>query len=192
MLRLLIPTGGSVLLDGISSKDISLSSWRKNIAYVSQDLFILHDSIRNNVRFYDDSVTDDDIWEATRLAHIDEFIRSSPQGLDTLIGDRGITISAGQRQRLVIARALARKPQLLILDEATSALDNESEAHIKRVIEELKGQLTIVAIAHRLSTIMDSDSLVVLASGRVVETGAPKQLLANTDSYFYKVYTINQ
>ena len=105
------------------------------------------------------------------------------------------SVSAGsgfRRGSVNASQSLARKPKLLILDEATSALDNESEAHIKRVIEELKGTVTIVAIAHRLSTIMDSDTLIVLQDGRVVETGAPKKLLGNTDSYFYKVYTINQ
>ena len=108
------------------------------------------------------------------------------------MGEGGISLSAGERQRVIIARALARKPQLLILDEATSALDNESEVHIKRVIEELKGKVTIIAIAHRLSTIMDSDALIVLSEGKVAETGSPKELLADTDSYFYRVYTLSQ
>ena len=126
------------------------------------------------------------------MAHIDGFIKSSPEGLDTLVGERGIRLSAGERQRIVIARALARRPKLLILDEATSALDNESEAHIKKVIEELKGRITIVAIAHRLSTIMGSDSLIVLSDGELVEEGTPKKLLADTSSYFYKVSIINQ
>ena len=126
------------------------------------------------------------------MAHIDGFIKASPEGLDTLVGERGVRLSAGERQRIVIARALARKPKILILDEATSALDNESEAHIKKVIEELKGRVTIIAIAHRLSTIMGSDSLIVLSDGALVEEGAPRKLLADTGSYFYKVYTINQ
>ena len=192
MLRLLTPGQGAVTLDGVNAQDISLTEWRKNVAYVSQELFLIQDTIRSNISFYDDAMTDDEIWDAARKAHIDEFIRGLPDGLDTMVGERGVRLSAGERQRVTIARALARKPKLLILDEATSALDNESEAHIKRVIEELKGTVTIVAIAHRLSTIMDSDTLIVLQDGRVVETGAPKKLLGNTDSYFYKVYTINQ
>jgi len=192
ILRLLEPSKGAIKLDGVDCREISLSEWRVNVAYVSQDLFLLHDTIRNNIRFYDDSVSDEEVWEAARMAHIDGFIKSSPEGLDTLVGERGIRLSAGERQRIVIARALARKPQLLILDEATSALDNESEAHIKKVIEELKGRITIVAIAHRLSTIMGSDALVVLSDGALVEEGAPRKLLADTGSYFYKVYTINQ
>jgi len=162
------------------------------VAYVSQDFFLLQDTIRNNIRFYDESITDDAVWEAAKNAKIDDFIKQSPEGLDTMVGERGILLSAGERQRITIARALARRPEILILDEATSALDNESEAHIKRVIEELKGRLTIIAIAHRLSTIMDSDQLIVLSEGKVVETGTPQELLANTNSYFYKVYSINQ
>ena len=192
MLRLLKPTNGAIELDGVASSEIALSEWRAHVAYVSQDFFIVHGTIRDNICFYDETLTDDDIWEAARMAHIDEFIRSNPKGLETEVGERGIMLSAGQRQRIVIARALARKPSLLILDEATSALDNESEAHIKRVIQELKGRITVVAIAHRLSTIMGSDKLVVLSDGKVAETGSPKDLLADTNSYFYKVYTIAQ
>ncbi len=192
ILRLLEASKGAIKLDGIDSREISLEAWRDTVAYVSQDLFLLHDTIGNNIRFYDDSISDESVWEAARMAHIDDFIEKSPDGLDTLVGDRGVRLSAGERQRIVIARALARKPQLLILDEATSALDNESEAHIKKVIEELKGRITIVAIAHRLSTIMGSDTLIVLSDGRLVEEGSPKKLLADTNSYFYKVSTINQ
>ncbi|MDP3645905.1 MAG: ABC transporter ATP-binding protein [bacterium] len=192
ILRLLEPTRGAIMLDGVDSREMNLSEWRKKVAYVSQDFFLLQDTIRNNICFYDDSIGDEEVWEAARNAKIDEFIQKSPLGLDTMVGERGILLSAGERQRITIARALARQPELLILDEATSALDNESEAHIKRVIEELKGRLTIIAIAHRLSTIMDSDQLIVLSEGKVVETGTPQHLLANTDSYFYKVNTISQ
>ncbi len=192
ILRLLEPGSGRVTLDGVDVRSISRAEWRSNVGYVSQDLFLIQDTIRNNIRFYDETMSDEHVWEAARLAHIDTFIEKCPDGLDTLVGERGIMLSAGERQRIVIARALARKPKVLILDEATSALDNESEAHIKRVIGELKGRVTIIAIAHRLSTIMDSDRLLVLQDGRLVETGSPKQLLGNTDSYFYKVYTISQ
>ncbi len=192
MLRLLEPVGGQIELDKVDVRDISLSSWRKSVAYVSQDPFLVEDTIRNNIRFYDDGIGDEAVWEAARRAHIDGFIKKAPHGLDSMVGERGVRLSAGERQRITIARALARKPELLILDEATSALDNESEAHIKRVIEELKGHITIIAIAHRLSTIMDSDSLIVLQNGRVVETDSPEKLLADRNSYFYKVYTISQ
>lgn len=190
LLRLLRPTSGAITVDGIDAKDISLSEWRKNIGYVSQDFFLLHGTIRDNIRFYDASLTDTDIWAAAEQANIATFIRESTHGLDTMVGDRGITLSAGQRQRVVIARALARKPQLLILDEATSALDNESEAHLQEVIRSIKGKVTIVIIAHRLSTIMDADMLVALEKGKVIETGTPQALLADKSSYFFKVTTV--
>jgi ATP-binding cassette subfamily C protein len=192
ILRLLEPTKGTIEIDGIDIGTVSVAAWRKKVAYVSQDPFLIQDTIRNNISFYDSSLHDEEIMEASRQARIDDFIKKAPQGLDTLVGERGVRLSAGERQRITIARALARKPELLILDEATSALDNESEAHIKEVIESLKGRITIVVIAHRLSTIMDSDSLIVLSDGEVVEQGSPKKLLADTESYFYKVYTINQ
>lgn len=190
LLRLLEPTAGKITIDGRESSDVDLSDWRKKVAYVSQDFFLIHDTIRANIKFYDDSITDDEIWEAARLAHIDGFIREQPKGLDTEVGERGIALSAGQRQRLTIARALVRKPEVLILDEVTSALDAESEAHIQRMLTELKGKITIVVIAHRLSTIMHVDELFVLEGGTVVESGAPQKLLKNTDSYFYKVSNI--
>jgi ABC-type multidrug transport system fused ATPase/permease subunit len=191
ILRLLEPKAGSISLDGVDSRTIDLSDWRKKIAYVSQDFFLINDTVRNNIKFYDDSITDDEVWESARLAHVDVFIKERPEGLDTLVGERGIALSAGQRQRLTIARALARKPEVLILDEATSALDAESEGHIQRMLQELKGKITVIIIAHRLSTIVHTDTLIVLDGGKVVETGDPKQLLKDTDSYFYKVSTIN-
>lgn len=192
ILRLLVPSTGTITIDGIDSREIDLIDWRRRVAYVSQDLFLLRDTIRNNIRFYDESLTDEQVWKASEMAHIADFIRECPQGLDTQVGDRGIRLSAGQRQRIVIARAMVREPEMLVLDEATSSLDAESEVYIKSVIEELKGKVSIIAIAHRLSTIMDSDQLVVLSGGTVAEIGAPKELLANTNSYFYKVYMINQ
>src|SRR3989344_1138237 len=189
LLRLLTPNAGVLTLDNIDAKDIDLATWRKNIGYVSQDFFVINDTIRNNIAFYG-AMSDDEIWEAAQMARIDDVIRKSAHGLDTIVGDRGMTLSAGQRQRLVIARALAHKPEILILDEAASALDAEAEAHIKGIIEGLKGKITIIAIAHRLSTIIAADSLIALEDGRVVEQGPPQKLLKDKDSYFYKVYSI--
>ena len=190
ILRLLEPTSGKITLDGFDIRSVDLTDWRSSVAYVSQDFFLMHDTIRNNIRFYDESITDEMVWEAVRMAHIDGFIKERPEGLDTQVGERGIQLSAGQRQRLTIARALVRKPQVLILDEATSALDAESESHIQRVLSELKGKMTIIVIAHRLSTILHSDSLIVIENGRVVEEGVPQKLLQDKNSYFYKVSTI--
>ena len=189
MLRLLTPSEGALTLDGIDAKDIDLAAWRKNVGYVSQDFFLINDTIRHNIAFYGE-MNDEEIWEAAKMARIDDVIKKSTHGLDTVVGDRGMTLSAGQRQRLVIARALARKPEVLILDEATSALDAESEAHIKGIIESLKGKITIIAIAHRLSTIIDADTLIALENGSIVEQGTPATLLKDKDSYFHKVYSI--
>lgn len=189
LLRLLAPSTGSITLDGTLVGDITLASWRKNVCYVSQDVFTMRGSIRENIAFYRD-VSDEEIMKAAQKAHIDAFIKKSPQGLDTAIGDRGVTLSAGERQRLSIARALVGDPEILVLDEATSALDSESEKHIQDVIAGLKGKMTIVVIAHRLSTIMDSDQLIAFDKGRVVETGTPTELLKDKDSYFFKVRSI--
>ena len=190
LLRLLVPNSGRITVDDVASTDIPLSEWRTHIGYVPQEPFLLHDTIRSNITFYDTSITDEDVWEAARLSHIDAFINERQDGLDTLVGERGIQLSAGQRQRLTIARALARKPDVLILDEATSALDSETESHIQRMLQELKGTVTVIVIAHRLSTILHSDTLMVIENGRIAEQGTPQKLLKDTDSYFYKVSTI--
>ena len=124
------------------------------------------------------------------MANIYDFISDLPNGLQTIIGDRGVLLSGGQRQRIVLARTLVRKPKILILDEATSALDNESEFLIRKSIESLKGGVTVVIIAHRLSTIMNCDRLIVIDNGRIIEQGTPAELLNNQESYFYKVHRL--
>ncbi|MFH1890137.1 MAG: ABC transporter ATP-binding protein [Candidatus Kuenenbacteria bacterium] len=192
ILRLLDPTKGEILLDGQDIKKIDLKKWRKNIGYISQDIFLINDTIKNNIKFYNDKVSNEDVIEAAKMANIYDFVQSMPDKFDTNIGERGFFISAGQRQRIVIARVLARKPQFLILDEATSALDNESEIKIQEVIKKLKGKITVLAIAHRLSTIIDSDRLLALDNGAIVEEGEPAELLKNEDSYFHKVYNIRK
>ncbi|KKT25197.1 MAG: ABC transporter, ATP-binding protein, MsbA family [Parcubacteria group bacterium GW2011_GWA2_43_9b] len=190
ILRLLDPSAGKILLDGLDVKEIKMSEWRKNIGYVSQDIFLKNDTITNNIKFYDDSITETAMERAAAMANIHDFIQSCPNKYQTVIGERGLLISVGQRQRIVIARILARQPQILILDEATSALDNESETQIQKVIENLKNQITVLVIAHRLSTIVNSDRLLVLDGGKIIEEGAPQMLLNDENSYFYKVYNI--
>ena len=192
ILRLFSPQAGTILLDGKDIAAIKLDSWRKNIGYVAQDIFLMNDSVGNNIKFYDESMTDKQIAEAARQADLYEFIQSLPEKFETIVGERGLRLSAGQRQRIVIARILARKPELLILDEATSALDNESEAQIQAVIKKLKGRVTVFAIAHRLSTVMDSDKLMVLEGGRLVEQGEPQKLMADKNSYFFRSYEISK
>lgn len=190
MLRLLENTGGSITLDDVDIRTISLEEWRGKTAYVSQDIFLTHDTIANNIRFYNEDLSIEEIAKAARMAHLDDVVAAHRDGLNVMVGERGMKLSAGQRQRIAIARALARKPELLILDEATSALDAESEAYIKRILEELKGSITIIVIAHRLSTIMNADMLIALENGRIVEADAPEKLLKEKDSYFYRVNSI--
>jgi len=190
VLRLFNPEQGEILLDGKNILDIDLDQWRQNTGYVSQDMFLMNDTIANNIRFYDSQITDEEVMTAAKMANIYDFISQCQDGMNTFIGERGVMLSVGQRQRIVIARVLARKPQLLILDEATSALDNESEVKIQEVIKNLKGKITVLVIAHRLSTVADSDKLIVLDKGRVAEQGVPQELLADKDSYFFKVYNL--
>ncbi|OIO17249.1 hypothetical protein COT27_02930 [Candidatus Kuenenbacteria bacterium CG08_land_8_20_14_0_20_37_23] len=189
ILRLLTPTSGNILIDGKNITNFSLSSWRKKIGYIAQDMFLINDTIENNIRFYNQNLSANDIIQAARLANIDDFINQCPHKMKTIVGERGIMLSVGQRQRLVIARILAVQPEILILDEATSALDNESELKIQKVIKNLKGKITVLIIAHRLSTVINLDNVIVLDNGMIAEQGAPRELLKNKNSYFHKVYT---
>ena len=192
LLRLFLAGKGQIELDGKDINTVNLKEWRKNIGYVSQDIFLVNDTIANNIRFFDSTITQDDIIKVAKMANIYEFIKKCPQGFDTVVGERGIMLSAGQRQRIAIARVLVRNPKILILDEATSSLDNESEAKIQEVIESLHHKITVLVVAHRLSTVMKADKLVILESGRITEQGKPKILLADKKSYFYKLRTMNQ
>jgi len=190
ILRLFDSSGGKILVDGKDVASISIDAWRKEIGYVSQDIFLKNDTIANNIRFYNNTISEEGMIQASKMANIYEFIMSCPEKFNTVLGDRGVLISAGQRQRIIIARILARKPEFLILDEATSALDNESEMQIQKIIGELKGKITVLVIAHRLSTIINSDRLLVLEEGKISEQGEPKELLKDKSSYFFKVYNI--
>lgn len=190
LLRLFNPIRGAIMLDGKDLSEISIHEWRKNVGYVSQDIFLMNDTITNNIKFYDSTLTLEDIEKAAKMANIYEFITKCPKGFETIIGERGVMLSAGQRQRIIIARVLARNPKILILDEATSALDNESEAKIQKVIENLKGKVTVLAVAHRLSTLRNSGRLIVLDNGKIIEQGSPQDLLKEKESYFFKMYNI--
>lgn len=186
MLRLLEPKGGAILLDGLNISDIQMKEWRTNIGYVPQDAFLINDTIENNIKFYNDSITDEAMINAAKMANIYEFIEHQPNKFRASVGERGALLSGGQRQRIALARVLARKPQILILDEATSALDNESELFIQKAIESLRGKMTILIIAHRLSTVMIADRLIAVDGGKIIEEGMPKELLENKNSYFAK------
>lgn len=189
-LRLLRPQKGVIKIDDIDIASINLSDWRKNIGYVSQDIFLLNDTVEANIRFYDNSISNENIITAAKMANIYDFVQGLPHKFETQVGERGIKLSGGQRQRISLARVLAKKPSFLILDEATSSLDNESESLIQEAINNLKGKVTVLVIAHRLSTVMSSDRLIVLENGKLVETGTPAELIKNSDSYLYKSYHI--
>ncbi len=192
LLRLFDPDSGAVLLDDYDAREFHLQEWRSHFGYVAQDAFLLNDTIAQNIRFYNDALTQSEIIDAARHANIYDHIMSLKDGFDTKIGDRGIMVSGGQRQRIVLARTLAQKPSLLILDEATSALDNESENLIQKAIRDLKGKVTVVIIAHRLSTVVDVDHLLVLQNGKITEEGKPEDLLQKKDSYFYRMYHVKE
>lgn len=192
LLRLFKPTRGGILIDGTYIRDIKLSQWRKRVGYVSQDTFLINDTIENNIKFYNDNVSQEDIIEAAKLANIYDFIEKLPEKFNTPVGERGMILSGGQRQRIALARVLAIKPDILILDEATSALDSESEMLIQKAIEDFKGKVTVVAIAHRISTIMSADTVIAIDKGKVIEKGTPKELLKDKESYLYKVYNLKK
>lgn len=191
-LKLFHPQTGEIRIDDININEIEKKSWHDNIGYVSQDVFLLNNTIENNIRFYNNSLSHDDIVEASKSANIYDLIESLPDKFKTIVGERGLKLSGGQRQRIALARALVRKPPILILDEATSSLDNESEQRIQEAIKHLRGKLTIIIVAHRLSTVIHSDKIFVLKDGIITEEGSPQALLDNKESYFYKNYYLDQ
>ncbi len=187
ILRLLRPTGGTLLLDGAPAEEVPVEEWRHRIGYVAQDVFLFNGSIEENIRFYRSELRDEDIREAARQANIHDFISTLPKGYGTQTGDRGVMLSGGQRQRIALARALAGRPALLILDEATSALDHESEKLIHESIKALHGKMTVLIIAHRPSTVAEADTILVVNQSRLVERGKPQELLKDHTSYYYKM-----
>ncbi|GAA0562658.1 ABC transporter ATP-binding protein [Chitinophaga japonensis] len=177
LLRLYDPVGGHIAYDGKNSADIPLSALRAQMAVVPQDVFLFGGNIRENIAYGKPGATDDEIMEAARKANAWEFIQRFPQGLDTVVGERGIQLSGGQRQRIAIARAVLKDPRILILDEATSALDSESERLVQDALEKLMEGRTSIVIAHRLSTVRKADKIIVLDKGQIVEEGTHKELI---------------
>ena len=169
ILGLLSPEQGEVRIDDQPLTGELLHRWRRSVGYVPQDTFLFHDTIRANLLWALPDAKDPDFWQVLRLAAADEFVSRMPEGLDTVVGDRGVRLSGGERQRIALARALLRRPSLLLLDEATSSLDSENERQIQQAINELHGELTIVVIAHRSSTILRADRIVALDKGHIVE-----------------------
>ncbi|GAP99190.1 heterocyst formation ABC transporter subunit HepA [Leptolyngbya sp. NIES-2104] len=171
------PTFGKILFDGEDARSFTLESLRKKMAIVSQDTFIFNTSVRDNIAYGLEDMSDQQIWQAAEQANALDFILELPEQFATVLGDRGMRLSGGQRQRLAIARALLRDPEILILDEATSALDSESEQLIQQSLERLSAGRTVITIAHRLSTIVRADQVVVMEQGQIVEQGSYQTLL---------------
>jgi ABC-type multidrug transport system fused ATPase/permease subunit len=182
------PTSGRVTVDGTDLSKVRLDSYRPSLGVVLQDSFLFDGSIRENIAFSRPEATEDEILEACRLAHVDEFAERFKDKYDTIIGERGVKLSGGQRQRVSIARAVLANPRILILDEATSSLDSESEAYIQQGLKYLMEGRTTFVIAHRLSTIRQADQILVVEAGRIVERGRHAELLARQGRY-YELYT---
>lgn len=189
LMRFYDPQLGQVLIDGYDIKEITQHSLHDQIGIVTQDNFLFHDTIAENIRFGRLDATREEIEDAARLAHAHEFIMAQPHGYKTVVGDKGSLLSGGQQQRLSIARALLKGAPILLLDEATSALDSESEKMIQDALEKLAKGRTVVAIAHRLSTILGSDMIVVMDQGRIVATGTHAELLSSSEHYA-KLYSL--
>ncbi|MDF1522394.1 MAG: ATP-binding cassette domain-containing protein, partial [Trueperaceae bacterium] len=183
LVGLVPPTEGRVLVDDVPLEGPKVASWRRSIGYVHQDTFLFHDTIRKNLRLVRQDADDAAIRAALSAAAAD-FVHALPDGLDTVVGDRGVRLSGGERQRIALARALLRQPALLVLDEATSSLDAESEAAIQEALDRMSGQRTVVVIAHRLATVRHADAIYVLEAGRVVQSGTWDHLIAERGGRF--------
>jgi len=184
LMGLIIPNEGSILIDGKEFGPERVRVWREQIGYVPQDTFLFNDTLRGNLSWAKPDAKEEEINQSLKFAAAEEFVSGLSKGLDTLLGDRGVLVSGGERQRIALARALLRKPTLLILDEATSSLDSENEKRIHLAIEKLHGQMTILVISHRLSTIRGADVIHVIEEGSLVESGTWDELISKENGRF--------
>jgi len=187
ILRLYDPTSGVVKIDGHDLRSITQKSLRERIGLVTQETFLFHDTISNNIRFGRLDATPDEVHEAARAAYAHDFIMAQPKGYETVIGDKGCLLSGGQQQRLAIARAVLKNAPILLLDEATSSLDSESEQQIQKALAKLAAGRTVIAIAHRLSTVLSADQIIVMDGGRIKEIGTHGELLEKS-GYYRRLY----
>jgi subfamily B ATP-binding cassette protein MsbA len=187
ILRLYDPTSGAVKIDGRDLRSITQKSLRQQIGLVTQETFLFHDTIFNNIQFGRLDATPEEVCEAARAAYAHDFILAQPKGYQTVIGDKGCLLSGGQQQRLAIARAVLKNAPILLLDEATSSLDSESEKQIQKALAELSAGRTVIAIAHRLSTVLSADQIIVMDGGRIKEIGTHAELLEKS-GYYRRLY----
>jgi ATP-binding cassette subfamily C protein len=184
LIGLLSPTGGRILVDGEKLTPERMKAWREHMGYVPQETFLFHDTVRANLAWARPGASNEELLQALHLSAAYDFVMGLPQGLNTVVGERGVLVSGGERQRLSLARAILRRPSVLVLDEATSSLDSENELRIQQAIESLHQQMTIVVITHRLSTIRHADLIHVLEHGQLVESGSWDELMARPRGRF--------
>lgn len=185
--RLYDVTSGEVRVGGVDVRDLQLESLRDTVGYVTQDAHMFHDTLGNNLRYAKPDATNDEIWHALEAAQIADLVRQLPDGLDTVVGERGYRLSGGERQRVAIARLLLKSPSIVVLDEATAHLDSESEAAVQRALDTAMAERTAIVIAHRLSTVRNADQILVVDGGRIVERGTHDELLA-LDAHYAELY----
>jgi subfamily B ATP-binding cassette protein MsbA len=179
---------GDIIIDDQSIYDSTIGSLRSEISMVSQETTLFDDTIKNNIKYGRQEATDDEVFKVAKLSYCDEFINSLPNKFDTLIGENGVRLSGGEKQRLSIARAMMKKSSIILLDEATSSLDSETESKIQEALKVLTKNKTTIVIAHRLSTILNSNNIYVIDSGKIIDNGKHEDLMINSELYknFYE------
>ncbi len=176
-------TSGRILIDGQDIREVSQQSLRQSIGIVPQDTVLFNSSIGENIRYGRIDATDEEVWEAVELAHLADFVTKLPKGLDTIVGERGLKLSGGEKQRVAIARTILKRPPIMVFDEATSSLDSKSEQAILSALDEVSSGHTSLVIAHRLSTVLDADTIIVMQSGAIIESGTHAELLDKQGVY---------
>lgn len=178
------PQNGRLLIDGINMINLDINEFRKHIAVVPQNTILFSGSIRDNITYGIDNITDEKLWQVLKDVGLDDVVGNLPEGLNTYIGERGGNLSGGQRQRISIARALLRNPKIIIFDEATSALDSVSEKQVQAAVDKMMKQCTTFLVAHRLSTIKNADRIAVIESGSITEIGTYDQLMEKRGAFY--------